>query len=83
MLFYVLYVIFCWVTMYYYLSIVPNLTSKSLVSSYRGSTGRFMISYLCFLAISAIRILHSTQQHPPSNSSTRSSTLPISPKTYP
>ena len=48
-------------SMSYYLSIVPNLMSKSLVSSYRGSTGRFMISYLCFLAISAIRILHSTQ----------------------
>ena len=54
MLFYVLYVIFCWVTMYYYLSIVPNLTSKSLISSYSDSTIRSMISYLCFLAISTI-----------------------------
>jgi hypothetical protein len=68
MLFYVLYVIFCWVTMYYYISIIPNLNSNSLISSYGGSIVRF-------LAISAIRILHPTQRHPPSNSPTpRSST---------
>jgi hypothetical protein len=73
MLFYVLYVIFCWILLYYNLSIVPNLKSKSLVSSYSDSTVRFVISYLRFLAVSAIHILNSTpQQHPPSNSSIRS-----------
>src|SRR5918997_1192899 len=83
MLCYLLYVIFCWVMMYYYISITPNLNSNSLISSHSGSTVRFMITYLLFLAISAMRVLHSTQQqHPPSNSSTRSSTLPIPTRTH-